>query len=202
MLSWYGQSWRTCWNLELVQRLGFLTLGAVLGPLFGKIYRRIGYHSANSKGIFMFNRHAGGERKGLKSRETYKKLPKHIAVIMDGNRRYGREQCGDALQGHWEGGQRLVDFVQWCMDVNDLHERHESSIEEAEDSSSSADKKREMHRIEMVTVYAFSTENWSREPAEVNTLMTIFAKYADTFQHEALSRNIKVNVLSTDRSRL
>ncbi len=51
--------------------------------------------------------------------------------------------------------------------------------------------------METATVYAFSTENWNREPVEVTTLMTIFAKYAETFKTEALSRNVRVNVLST-----
>lgn len=51
--------------------------------------------------------------------------------------------------------------------------------------------------VEILTVYAFSTENWSRDSTEVSTLMTIFAKYANNFQKEALSRNIKVDVLST-----
>ncbi len=63
----------------------------------------------------------------------------------------------------------MVDFCQWCM----------------------ADG------VEVATVYAFSTENWNREASEVTTLMTIFAKYAETFKVEALAKNVKVNVLST-----
>jgi undecaprenyl diphosphate synthase len=54
-----------------------------------------------------------------------------------------------------------------------------------------------MDGIEMATVYAFSTENWNRDPLEVSTLMTIFAKYAETFVTEALKHNVRVNVLST-----
>ena len=42
-------------------------------------------------------------------------VPRHIAVIMDGNRRFGMQKHGDALQGHWAGGQTLVDFIQWCI---------------------------------------------------------------------------------------
>jgi undecaprenyl diphosphate synthase len=56
--------------------------------------------------------------------------------------------------------------------------------------------------IEVLTVYAFSTENWSRDPLEVQTLMTIFAKYAQSFKQEALSRNVRVRVISTDFDRL
>lgn len=103
-----------------------------------------------------------------------KNVPKHIAVIMDGNRRFGRKTHSDPLQGHWAGGQTLVDFVQWCM----------------------ADG------VKIVTAYAFSTENWSRDPFEVQTLMTIFAKYAETFKTEALAKNVKVNVLISDSANL
>jgi undecaprenyl diphosphate synthase len=94
---------------------------------------------------------------------------------MDGNRRFGREQhAGDALQGHWAGGQRLVDCIQWCIEDG----------------------------VEILTVYAFSTENWQRDTMEVMTLMTIFAKYAETFETEALQRNVRVNVLMTESDRL
>lgn len=51
----------------------------------------------------------------------------------------------------------------------------------------------------MATVYAFSTENWNRDPIEVTTLMTIFAKYAETFVSEALTHRVKVKVLSTGK---
>jgi tritrans,polycis-undecaprenyl-diphosphate synthase [geranylgeranyl-diphosphate specific] len=72
-------------------------------------------------------------------------------------------------QGHWAGGQTLVDFIQWCKEDG----------------------------VQVITAYAFSTENWSRDPLEVQTLMAIFAKYAESFRTEALAHNVKVNVLST-----
>lgn len=49
----------------------------------------------------------------------------------------------------------------------------------------------------MLTVYAFSSENWNRDPFEINTLMSIFSKYAESFKTEALARNVRVKVLST-----
>jgi hypothetical protein len=51
--------------------------------------------------------------------------------------------------------------------------------------------------IEILTVYAFSTENWSREQHEVTTLMLIISKYADSFKQEAKTRNVRVKVLAT-----
>lgn len=56
--------------------------------------------------------------------------------------------------------------------------------------------------MQLLTAYAFSTENWNRDPVEVQTLMAIFAQYAEKFRTEALAHNVKVNVLSTDPARL
>lgn len=56
--------------------------------------------------------------------------------------------------------------------------------------------------MQLLTAYAFSTENWNRDPVEVQTLMTIFAQYAEKLRTEALAHNVKVNVLSTDPARL
>ena len=96
-------------------------------------------------------------------------VPRHIAVIMDGNRRYGRKTHGDPLRGHWVGGQTLVDFVQWCMEDG----------------------------VEILTVYAFSSENWNRDATEIDTLMSIFSKYSETLLKEATEKNVKVKILST-----
>jgi undecaprenyl diphosphate synthase len=93
---------------------------------------------------------------------------------MDGNRRFGKIKHGDPLKGHWEGGQVLLDFVQWCQQDG----------------------------VQIVTVYAFSTENWSRDASEVDLLMTMFGKYANTMAEEAEKRNVKVKILSTDYHRL
>ena len=109
---------------------------------------------------------------GEKSRADHK--AKHMAIVMDGNRRYGRLRKGNAMSGHWEGGKTLVNVVEWC-------------IEEG---------------LEMLTVYAFSTENWNREETEVETLMTIFVQYATTLLEEALKNNVRVKVLCTDHARL
>lgn len=100
--------------------------------------------------------------------------PKHIAVIMDGNRRFGKRRHADALQGHWAGGQTLVDFIQWCIAAD----------------------------ISIATVYAFSTENWQRDPVEVTALMSIFIKYAETIAKEAHNHGICIKMLATDKAKL
>lgn len=56
--------------------------------------------------------------------------------------------------------------------------------------------------IRVLTVYAFSTENWNRDPSEVASLMAIFAKYCDELRVEALERNIRIHVLSTEYERV
>lgn len=93
---------------------------------------------------------------------------------MDGNRRFGRKFHGDAIQGHYQGGQKLLDFIQWCQNEG----------------------------IHYLTVFAFSTENWSRDPVEVSALMATFVQHSLSLKTEAVKRNIFVKVLSTSNDRL
>ena len=101
-------------------------------------------------------------------------LPRHIAVIMDGNRRHGKAKYNNATRGHWDGCETLVEFAKWCID----------------------------EKIQILTVYAFSTENWDRNPAEVSALMTIFCKYCDELRIEALKLGIRVHALTTDDEKI
>jgi hypothetical protein len=101
-------------------------------------------------------------------------VPRHVAVIMDGNRRYGRARYGNVSKGHWDGSKTLVDFAKWCI----------------------------AEKVQVLTVYAFSTENWNRDPSEVASLMTIFCKYCDELRVEAIERNIRIRVLSTETERV
>lgn len=101
-------------------------------------------------------------------------VPRHIAVIMDGNRRYGKEKYGSATRGHWDGSKTLMEFGKWCMNEG----------------------------IETLTVYAFSTENWNRDAEEVSALMSIFCKYCDELRGEAIQRGMRVHVLTTEGERI
>jgi undecaprenyl diphosphate synthase len=102
------------------------------------------------------------------------RVPRHIAVIMDGNRRYGRRCRGSATSGHYDGSRKLLQVAKWCI----------------------------AERVQVLTVYAFSTENWNRDPSEVAALMSIFTKYCEELRTEAIERNIRVRVLSSDPSRI
>ena len=97
-------------------------------------------------------------------------IPKHIAIIMDGNRRYGLTKYNSITRGHWDGSKTLLDFSKWCI----------------------------AEHVSILTVYAFSTENWNRSQNEVGSLMKIFLKYCDELRVEAKARGICVRVLSTE----
>lgn len=87
------------------------------------------------------------ERKLL--REVVKgPIPKHLAVIMDGNRRFARELGLRSTDGHRKGKEKLEEVLEWCLDVG----------------------------IRILTVYAFSTENLTRDDEELRELMKLFAE--------------------------
>ena len=96
----------------------------------------------------------------------YKKedLPKHIAIIMDGNRRWAKSRGKPASFGHKEGAKTLEKIVRYANKIG----------------------------VEHITVYAFSTENWKRTSEEVSALMTLFQSYLDDYSKRADSENIKV----------
>lgn len=103
-------------------------------------------------------------------------IPRHIAFIMDGNRRFGTRRYGVArrLEGHAAGGRKLGDVVDWCLAAG----------------------------IAEVTVFAFSTENWHREGAEVAFLMRTFVEQCDEILLRAREHHIRCVVLCTEMSRL
>jgi len=74
------------------------------------------------------------------------KVPEHLAIIMDGNRRYARENQVDKIQGHSQGFESLANTLQWCRYLG----------------------------IHTVTVYAFSIENFKRDKEEVENLLQLF----------------------------
>ncbi|KAE8881050.1 hypothetical protein PF005_g13948 [Phytophthora fragariae] len=102
------------------------------------------------------------------------KIPRHIAVIMDGNRRYGKNKYGAGVRGHSDGSRTLVNFTDWCIDAG----------------------------VKALTVFAFSTENWNREQSEVDALMNLFNQFMHEIVPEALKREVRVRVLVSDGRKL
>ena len=96
-------------------------------------------------------------------------LPKHIAIIMDGNRRWAKSKNMPVSFGHKEGAKTLEKIVRYANKIG----------------------------IKYITVYAFSTENWKRTEEEVNSLMTLFQNYLDDYSKRADSENIKVKIIGS-----
>ena len=94
-------------------------------------------------------------------------MPKHIAIIMDGNRRWARAKGMPVAFGHKEGAKVLEKIV-----------RHANEI-----------------GLEYITVYAFSTENWKRAEDEVKALMMLLQNYLDEYSKRADTENIRVKIL-------
>lgn len=94
-------------------------------------------------------------------------MPKHIAIIMDGNRRWARERNLDIKQGHKEGAKTLEKIVRYANKIG----------------------------LQYITVYAFSTENWKRTQEEVGALMLLLQTYLDDYSKRADTENIRVKIL-------
>ncbi len=96
-------------------------------------------------------------------------LPTHIAIIMDGNRRWAKNKGLPVSLGHKEGAKTLEKIVRYAKSIG----------------------------IKYITVYAFSTENWKRSEEEVSTLMNLILNYLESYSKRANSENIKVNILGS-----
>ena len=94
-------------------------------------------------------------------------VPTHIAIIMDGNRRWARNNNLDVRLGHKKGAETLENIVKYCNKIG----------------------------IKYLTVYAFSTENWKRSKEEVGALMLLLQKYLDDFAKRADTENIKIQMI-------
>ena len=93
-------------------------------------------------------------------------FPKHIAIIMDGNRRWAKKKMLPIKMGHREGAKTLEKIVRYANKIG----------------------------IKYFTVYAFSTENWKRSDEEVTALMDLLKNYLDDYSKRANSENIKVKI--------
>ena len=94
-------------------------------------------------------------------------FPRHIAIIMDGNRRWAKAKGMPGKAGHKEGAKTLEKIVRYANKIG----------------------------LEYITVYAFSTENWKRTEDEVGTLMALLQNYLDDYSKRADTENIKVKIL-------
>lgn len=94
-------------------------------------------------------------------------IPKHIALILDGNRRWAKTHKLPIKLGHKKGAETLEKIVKYANKIG----------------------------IKYVTAYAFSTENWKRSEDEVSALMTLLKYYLDDYSERADMENIKVTII-------
>jgi undecaprenyl diphosphate synthase len=95
------------------------------------------------------------------------RLPRHIAIIMDGNGRWAKEQGHDRLFGHYKGVESVRNIVEGCAELG----------------------------IEYLTLYAFSTENWDRPEYEVVGLMELLVKTIRNEVETLRKNNIRLHVI-------
>jgi len=95
------------------------------------------------------------------------RLPRHIAIIMDGNGRWAKEQGQDRLYGHFHGVESVRNIVEGCAELG----------------------------IEYLTLYAFSTENWDRPEYEVIGLMELLVTTIRNEVESLHKNNIKLHVI-------
>lgn len=98
---------------------------------------------------------------------TDRKIPKHIAIIMDGNGRWAKERRLPRNEGHRRGTRALEKIISYADQLG----------------------------VEHLTVYAFSTENWSRAQEEVDGLMKLFNRYLDKELKKVDGDNHRFNVI-------
>src|SRR6202051_4964127 len=94
-------------------------------------------------------------------------LPRHIAIIMDGNGRWAKEQGHDRLFGHFHGVESVRNIVEGCAELG----------------------------IEYLTLYAFSTENWDRPKDEVSGLMELLVQTIKQEVSTLNKNNIRLYVI-------
>jgi len=97
----------------------------------------------------------------------FNNLPKHIAIIMDGNGRWAKERLLPRTAGHKEGVKRVKEIVKCVGDIG----------------------------IQYLTLYAFSTENWTRPKTEVDSLMKLLLYFLRSELDRLHKNNVKINIL-------
>ncbi|MDF7799749.1 isoprenyl transferase [Pontiellaceae bacterium B1224] len=95
------------------------------------------------------------------------KIPKHVALIMDGNGRWAQERGLSRIEGHKEGAQSVRAVLRAAAQAG----------------------------VEYITVYAFSTENWKRPPAEIDGLMKLLVHSLNEYEQELHDNHIRLLVM-------
>jgi undecaprenyl diphosphate synthase len=103
----------------------------------------------------------------MTARSDNLKIPRHVAIIMDGNGRWAAERGLARTEGHRRGADSVQAIVEACGDFG----------------------------VEFLTLYAFSTENWKRPKSEVNALMKMLERFLKTKTEEMLKQNVRLQAI-------
>ena len=106
-------------------------------------------------------------RKAAMVREDFAKLPRHVAIIMDGNGRWAKKHKLNVAMGHRQGVETLREVIRHTDDLG----------------------------IEALTIYAFSTENWKRSKEEVGALMQLILDFFKSEIDELMEKNVRILIL-------
>jgi undecaprenyl diphosphate synthase len=101
------------------------------------------------------------------------RIPRHVAIIMDGNGRWAKARGLPRVAGHKSGAEALRKILEGCKDLG----------------------------LEYLTIYAFSSENWNRPKSEISDLMELLSYYLQYEIETIHKNNIRLNIIG-DRSRL
>jgi undecaprenyl diphosphate synthase len=97
----------------------------------------------------------------------HNRLPRHIAIIMDGNGRWAKQKNLSRISGHMKGVDAVKEVVTACRELG----------------------------IKVLTLYAFSIENWKRPAEEVTALMKLLREYLIKESEEMIQNNIRLNAI-------
>lgn len=103
----------------------------------------------------------------LKEQIDMNRIPKHIAIIMDGNGRWAKKRFLPRTAGHREGVERVSEIVEAASDLN----------------------------VQCLSLYAFSTENWKRPKEEIDALMNLLILYINRELDRIHKNNIRMRVM-------
>lgn len=95
------------------------------------------------------------------------RVPRHIAVIMDGNGRWARQRGKPRLAGHEAGAETVRCVMNYCRDAG----------------------------VQYLTLYAFSTENWSRPRDEVAGLMSLLGSFMKRYEAELIEERVRLRLI-------
>ncbi len=99
--------------------------------------------------------------------EQLKRVPTHLAIIMDGNGRWAKQHDKPRLAGHEAGSEAVRRVLNYCRDAG----------------------------VRYLTLYAFSTENWGRPKSEVAGLMKLLGVFLEKYEHELIERQVRLRVI-------